>query len=171
MWGSTRVSGGGRLRPRSANTGMRVYISMVSNDFDSTRKQVNKLSWMKISVPLWLEWKCRFHFDLTEISRDILLQLFFCGFLKFVIKMIMRQRSILHESVKEKILIFHLEKGMFPFIVTVNYHICSILLCLNSIDVEFFMSCIRKKNNQTFWYLFLIFFLHSNTHQYSSLPW
>ena len=59
--------------------------------------------------------------------------------------MIMRQRSILHESVKKQISIFHSEKGMFPFIVTANYHICSILLCLNSIDEECFLFCLRKK--------------------------
>ena len=58
----------------------------------------------------------------------------------------MRQRSILHECVKKLISIFHLEKGMFPFILTVNYHICSILLCLNLIDIEYFSSCLRKKN-------------------------
>ena len=59
--------------------------------------------------------------------------------------MIMRQRSILHESVKKQISMFHSEKGMFPFIVTANYDNCSILLCFNSIDIECFLSCLRKK--------------------------
>ena len=70
--------------------------------------------------------------------------------------MIMRQRSILHESVKKQISIFHSEKGSFPFIVTVNYHICSILLYLNSIDVECFCLVYEKKDNQ--WILTDIFF-------------
>ena len=59
--------------------------------------------------------------------------------------MIMRERSILHESVKKQIPILYSEKGMFPFIVTANYHICSILLYLNSIDRECFLSYLRKK--------------------------
>ena len=69
----------------------------------------------------------------------------FRDFLKFVIKMIMRQKSILHESEKKQISIFHSEKDRFPFIVTVNYRICSILLYLNSIGVEFFFVLFRKE--------------------------
>ena len=96
------------------------------------------LTQMKMSILFWLNWNDSWYFVVTV----------FCDFLKFVIKMIMRQWSILHESVKKQISIFHSEKGMFPFIVTVNYHICSILLCLNSIDVGYFLSCLRKKDNQ-----------------------
>ena len=90
------------------------------------------------------------------MTRDILFQLFFRGFFKFVIKMIRTQRSTLHESVKKQISIFHLEKDSFPFIGTVNYHISSILLYLNSIDIECFLSCLQKNDNQ--WILTDIFF-------------
>ena len=94
--------------------------------------------------------------------------IFCCGFLKFVTKMIMRQWSILHESVKKQISIFHSEKGSFPFIVTVNYHTCSILLYLNSIDVKCFLSCLRKKDNQ--WILTDIFFKLRNGGNWRKWP-
>ena len=71
------------------------------------------LTQLKISIAFWLNWNDSWYFVVSV----------FCGFFKFVIKIIMRQRSILHECVKKQLSIFHSEKGMFPFIVTANYHI------------------------------------------------
>ena len=65
------------------------------------------------------------------------------------------EACILHESVKKQISIFHSEKGLFNFIVTANYHICYILLFLNSIDVECFLPSLRKKKTICgFWQTF-----------------
>ena len=98
-----------------------------------------------MSIPFWLKWLVIFCCNC-----------FFRVLLNFMIRMIMRQRSILHESIKKQISIFHSEKGSFSFIATVNYHICSILLYLNSIDVECFLSCLRKKKTiiSGFWQTF-----------------
>ena len=59
--------------------------------------------------------------------------------------MTMRQLSILHESVKKQISIFYSEKGMFPFIVTANYHIFSVLLCLELDRGRIFFIFFTKK--------------------------
>ena len=82
--------------------------------------------------------------------------------------MMMRQRSIPHESLKKKISNFHLEKGMFPFIVTANYHICSILLCLNLIDVEFSLSCLQKERQSVNFDRHFFFKLRNNLFIFSN---
>ena len=106
------------------------------------------LTQLKMSIPLWLNWNDSWYFVVTV----------FCGFLKFVKKVKIRHRSILYESVKKQISIFHSEKGMFPFIVTANYYICSILLCLNSIDVECFYLVYKNKTISGFWQTFFLSF-------------